>query len=84
MDGTRIPLTDLVGHSYGINTWDPWSKMLANEFDMETHLYVRWSFQTIPFFGSPTPPLPSPPHWLKDSLTAPWHYWEMKDGGTVV
>jgi hypothetical protein len=49
VDGSQIPLTDLVGHSYGINTWDPWSKMLANEFDMETTLYD--CFKTKPFTG---------------------------------
>jgi len=49
LDSSVIPLDNLVGHSYGINTWDDWSRLMANEFNMETHLYD--CFITKPFTG---------------------------------
>ena len=38
LDSSIIPLDTIVAHSYGINTWDDYSRLLANEFNMETHL----------------------------------------------
>eukprot|EP00039_Didymoeca_costata_P020325 m.340857 g.340857 ORF g.340857 m.340857 type:complete len:738 (+) comp19604_c0_seq1:189-2402(+) len=41
---------DIVGHSFGIFTWDRWSKVLSNTFGITTHLYDCYT--TTPFQGS--------------------------------
>lgn len=35
----KILPEDKIGHSFGINAWDPWSRELSNQFKIPMHLY---------------------------------------------